>query len=88
MSPTHFVVLDDNSDIKPNLIQRFAYATTFMYFNWPGTIRVPAMCQVSVRFFCFARKIIICTKMVDFFGLSIIIVFVMMNYLFYLCTIL
>jgi aubergine-like protein len=47
VSPTHFIVLEDTSNIKPDLIQKFAFATTFMYFNWPGTIRVPAMCQYA-----------------------------------------
>lgn len=47
MNPTHYIVLHDNSDIKPDVIQKFAYACSFMYFNWSGTIRVPAMCQYA-----------------------------------------
>lgn len=46
VNPTHYIVLHDNSDIKPDVIQKFAYATSFMYYNWAGSIRVPAMCQV------------------------------------------
>ena len=26
---------------------RLTYKLTHMYYNWPGTIRVPAPCQVS-----------------------------------------
>ena len=27
---------------------RLAYKLTYMYYNWPGTIRVPAPCQVQL----------------------------------------
>ncbi|XP_021965267.2 piwi-like protein Ago3 [Folsomia candida] len=47
VNPTHYIVLHDNSDIKPDVIQKFAYATSFMYYNWAGSIRVPAMCQYA-----------------------------------------
>ncbi|CAL8111645.1 unnamed protein product [Orchesella dallaii] len=47
VSPTHYVVLEDNSNISPDLIQKFAFATSFMYFNWTGSVRVPAMCQYA-----------------------------------------
>ena len=46
MSPTHYIVLEDNTNIAPDLIQKFAFATSYMYFNWAGPIRVPAVCQV------------------------------------------
>jgi len=45
-NPTHYIVLYDNADIKPDMMQKFAYATSFMYFNWAGSVRVPAMCLV------------------------------------------
>lgn len=31
------------------MISRFTYKLTHMYYNWPGTIRVPAPCQVRGR---------------------------------------
>ena len=46
VTPTHFVVVSDSSGFKPDHIQRLAYKLTHMYYNWPGTIRVPAPCQV------------------------------------------
>ncbi|ODN06661.1 Protein argonaute-3 [Orchesella cincta] len=47
VSPTHYVVLEDNSNVSPDFIQKFAFATSFMYYNWTGSIRVPAMCQYA-----------------------------------------
>lgn len=47
VTPTHFVVVSDTSGFKPDHIQRLAYKLTHMYYNWPGTIRVPAPCQYA-----------------------------------------
>ena len=47
VTPTHYVVISDNSGLKPDHMQRLTYKMTHMYYNWPGTIRVPAPCQVS-----------------------------------------
>ena len=47
MSPTHYIVLEDTAGMAPYEMQRYAYHTTFMYYNWFGTISVPAMCKVS-----------------------------------------
>ena len=32
--------------LLPSSLHRLAYKLTYMYYNWPGTIRVPAPCQV------------------------------------------
>lgn len=45
VSPTHFVVVHDGG-MKPDNLQKLAYKMTHMYYNWPGTVRVPAPCQV------------------------------------------
>lgn len=50
VSPTHYIVVEDGLDLKPGLMQRLTYKMTHLYYNWPGTVRVPAPCQVS--FFC------------------------------------
>ena len=53
VTPTHFVVvhesLSDAADagLKPSTLQRLSYALTHMYFNWPGTVRVPAPVQYA-----------------------------------------
>lgn len=48
VTPTHMVVtLENGEPLGPNLIQQLAYKLTHMYFNWPGTVRVPAPCQYA-----------------------------------------
>ncbi|KAM8716535.1 hypothetical protein ACLKA7_003416 [Drosophila subpalustris] len=44
VTPTHFVVLQDDSNYGPDIIQRLTYKLCFLYYNWPGTVRVPACC--------------------------------------------
>jgi len=47
VSPTSFNVVDDSSAISPDIQQRLAYALTHLYYNWPGTLRVPAPIQYA-----------------------------------------
>ncbi|ODM94354.1 Protein argonaute-3 [Orchesella cincta] len=47
VNPTHFVVLNPDENSRPDLLQKLAYVTTFMYFNWAGPIRVPAVVQYA-----------------------------------------
>lgn len=47
VSPTHYIVVCDDSGMKPDHMQRMAYKMTHMYYNWPGTVRVPAPCQYA-----------------------------------------
>ncbi|XP_046554739.1 LOW QUALITY PROTEIN: piwi-like protein Ago3 [Haliotis rubra] len=47
VSPTHYIVVHDGSSMKPDHMQRLAYKMTHMYYNWPGTVRVPAPCQYA-----------------------------------------
>ena len=46
VTPSHFIVLQDGK-IKPDHIQKLSYKLTHMYYNWPGTVRVPAPCQYA-----------------------------------------
>ena len=46
VNPTHFVVVYDTTDWSPDKMQRLSYKLTHLYYNWPGTIRCPAPCQV------------------------------------------
>ena len=48
VSPTHYIVVHDDSDWKVDNMQRLTYKMTHLYYNWPGTVRVPAPCQVRV----------------------------------------
>ena len=49
VTPTHFVVLKEDGDnyLKADDVQKLAYKLTHMYYNWPGTVRVPAPCQYA-----------------------------------------
>ncbi|KAH8262836.1 hypothetical protein KR044_000811 [Drosophila immigrans] len=47
VSPTHFVVLRDDSNYGPDIIQKLSYKLCFLYYNWPGTVRIPACCMAS-----------------------------------------
>jgi len=47
VSPTHYNVVLDTSGLKPDHIQRLTYKLCHLYYNWPGTIRVPAPCQYA-----------------------------------------
>lgn len=47
VSPCHYIVLEDESNHKPLDIQRLSYRLCYMYYNWTGSVRVPACVQVS-----------------------------------------
>nr|BAI67940.1 DjPiwiC [Dugesia japonica] len=47
VTPTHYVVLCDNSRYTPHQVQLMAYKTCHIYYNWPGTVRVPAPCMYA-----------------------------------------
>jgi aubergine-like protein len=44
VNPTSYTVIFDESGLQPDHMQRLTYKLTHLYFNWPGTIRVPAPC--------------------------------------------
>ncbi|XP_022111916.1 piwi-like protein 1 [Acanthaster planci] len=47
VTPTHYVVVYDTSKFNADQMQRLAYKLTHLYYNWPGTVRVPAPCQYA-----------------------------------------
>ena len=47
VSPTHYIVVYDSKNMKPEHIQRLTYKLCHLYYNWPGTIKVPAPCQYA-----------------------------------------
>ncbi|XP_022822730.1 piwi-like protein Ago3 [Spodoptera litura] len=47
VTPTHYVVVHDDSDMTPDQCQRLTYKLCHLYYNWPGTVRVPAPCQYA-----------------------------------------
>eukprot|EP01113_Clastostelium_recurvatum_P033133 TRINITY_DN4349_c0_g1_i16.p1 TRINITY_DN4349_c0_g1~~TRINITY_DN4349_c0_g1_i16.p1 ORF type:complete len:796 (-),score=166.50 TRINITY_DN4349_c0_g1_i16:451-2838(-) len=47
--PGHYLVVHDTSGMSPLHIQQFTYKMCHLYYNWPGTIRVPAPCQYAQK---------------------------------------
>lgn len=47
VTPSHYIVLEDQIDFKPDILQRVSYKLCYMYYNWPGAVRVPACCQYA-----------------------------------------
>ena len=33
--------------LKPDQLQKLTYKLTHLYYNWPGTVRVPQVCQYA-----------------------------------------
>ncbi|KAL9919505.1 protein argonaute-3-like [Glossina fuscipes fuscipes] len=56
VSPSHYIVLRDDAEFGPDIIQRLTYKLCFLYFNWPGTISVPACCQYAHKMALFVGK--------------------------------
>ncbi|KAA0193093.1 hypothetical protein HAZT_HAZT007226 [Hyalella azteca] len=44
VSPTSYNILEDGSTFSVDRLQCFTYKLTHLYFNWQGTVRVPAPC--------------------------------------------
>ncbi|XP_052219954.1 piwi-like protein 1 [Dreissena polymorpha] len=47
VTPTHYNIIHDTTVLKPDHMQRLTYKLCHLYYNWPGTIRVPAPCQYA-----------------------------------------
>lgn len=47
VSPVAYNIIYDTSQLRPDHLQRLAYKLSHMYYNWQGTIRVPAPCQYA-----------------------------------------
>merc|ERR1740131_758149 len=47
VNPTSYNVVKDTSGLQPDHIQKLTYKLTHLYYNWPGTVRVPAPCQYA-----------------------------------------
>ncbi|XP_055386701.1 protein argonaute-3 [Condylostylus longicornis] len=47
VSPCHYIVVCDSANYSPDILQRLSYKLCFLYYNWPGTITVPACCQYA-----------------------------------------
>ncbi|CAF1424094.1 unnamed protein product [Rotaria magnacalcarata] len=47
VAPTHYNIIWDRTNFKVDHMQRLTFKLTHLYYNWPGTIRVPAVCQYA-----------------------------------------
>ncbi|XP_075154889.1 piwi like RNA-mediated gene silencing protein aubergine [Haematobia irritans] len=47
VSPTSYNVIHDNMGLNADKIQMLTYKMTHLYYNWSGTLRVPAVCQYA-----------------------------------------
>jgi aubergine len=47
MTPTHFHIVYDDTGRKCDDIQTLSYRLCYSYYNWSGSIRVPAPCQYA-----------------------------------------
>ncbi|XP_029341152.1 piwi-like protein Siwi [Acyrthosiphon pisum] len=47
VTPTHYQVIEDTLGLPPDIMQRLTFKLTHMYYNWSGTVRVPAPCQLA-----------------------------------------
>ena len=39
--------VQDTSGLSPEHLQKLTYKLAYLYYNWPGTVRVPAPCQYA-----------------------------------------
>ena len=47
VTPVHYNIIYDTTDLNADKFQRLSYKLTHLYYNWPGTVRVPAPCQYA-----------------------------------------
>ena len=47
VTPTGYNIIEDTLGLDADKIQRLTYKLCHMYFNWSGTVRVPAPCQYA-----------------------------------------
>ncbi|KAF7242145.1 Piwi-like protein 2 [Varanus komodoensis] len=45
--PTHYICVKNTANLSPDHMQRLTFKLCHMYWNWPGTIRVPAPCKYA-----------------------------------------
>lgn len=46
-TPTNYNVIYDNCGLSPDRLQMLTHKLCHLYYNWTGTVRVPAVCQYA-----------------------------------------
>ncbi|XP_055531353.1 protein aubergine-like isoform X1 [Wyeomyia smithii] len=47
VSPTSYNILRDESGLNADRLQQYTFKQTHLYYNWSGTVGVPAVCQYA-----------------------------------------
>ena len=47
VNPTSYNVILNTTCFTPDHIQQLTYKMSHLYYNWAGTVRVPAVCQYA-----------------------------------------
>ncbi|XP_026816525.1 piwi-like protein Siwi [Rhopalosiphum maidis] len=61
VTPTHYEAIEDTNDFLPDTLQKITFKLTHNYFNWSGTIRVPAPCQLAHKLAYFTGETLGCS---------------------------
>ncbi|XP_050431012.1 piwi-like protein Siwi [Adelges cooleyi] len=56
VAPTHYQVIEDTLNLPPDHMQKLTFKLCHMYFNWSGTVRVPAPCLLAHKLAYFAGQ--------------------------------
>lgn len=49
VAPTYYNIIHDESGFSPDIHQKMAFKFCLLYYNWTGTVRVPAPCQYAKK---------------------------------------
>merc|ERR1711973_285053 len=47
VNPTSYNIIENTTALTPDHFQKLTYKLCRLYYNWPGTVRVPAVCQYA-----------------------------------------
>lgn len=57
ITPTHFHIIYDDTGVNTDEVKLLAYRMCYLYYNWTGSIRVPAACQYAHKIaFAYGEK--------------------------------
>jgi len=47
VNPTSYNIVENTTALTPDHFQKLTYKLCHLYYNWPGTVRVPGVCQYA-----------------------------------------
>jgi len=47
VNPTSYNIVENTTQLTPDHFQKLTYKLCHLYYNWPGTVRVPDVCQYA-----------------------------------------